>query len=118
MTKYYKVHQKHHKEVYSNIQDKWEEWRKQYIKKHKNEMYCHVCGEKHKLELHHICPRHICPDKIFDENNIIVLCHSCHFRIGHLNNWDIWNPHVAEDSKLIYNLLQRRREEFHSGKHE
>ena len=64
------------------------------------------------MELHHICPRHICPDKIFDENNLIPLCRHDHLIFGHLGNWDYWNPHVKEDAEMIYNLIQKRKEEF------
>jgi len=109
MTRSYKAHQKKHSKYYEEIQDKWREFEKQYWKQFPGEKYCHVCGETRRIELHHICPRHVCPDRIFDENNLIPLCRCCHFRFGHLGDWDNWNPHIVEDAKKIYSLLKRRK---------
>ena len=110
MTKYKKVHEKKHPEHYENIKEEWIEFERKYWKEHPDEKYCHVCGEKKNVELHHIIPRHIAPDKIFDENNLIPLCRACHFRFGHLCNWDNYNPHIVEDAKMIHELILRRRE--------
>ncbi len=107
--KYYKSHKKKHKHVYKDIKDKWEQFEKQYWLKHPNEKYCHACGTTRKIELHHIIPRHIDPSKIFDENNLIPLCRCCHFRIGHLRDWDSYNPNVIEDTKIIYSLINKKR---------
>ena len=106
--KYYKSFQKKYKEVYKDIKDKWEEFEKQYWKKYPDEKYCHICGEKKKIELHHIIPRHIAPERIFDENNLIPLCHSCHFRWGHLNNWLLYNPKIVIDAENLYKIHQLR----------
>ena len=114
MTRYYKVHKRKHREQYDKIKSKWEEFERQYWKKHPDQKYCHVCGETKKIELHHIIPRHIDPSKIFDESNLIPLCKHDHLVFGHLGNYEWWNPHVVEDAKLIYNLLQKRKEEFKS----
>ena len=109
MTKYYKVHQKKHPEHYEKIKEKWEEFEHEYWRKHPELKFCHACGEKHRVELHHIIPRHIDPSRIFDESNLIPLCRACHFRIGHLLNWDNYNPYVVEDARNIYRLIISRR---------
>ena len=112
MTKYKKVHEKKHSEHYAKIKEKWEEFEKEYWRKYPEEKYCHVCGEKKNVELHHIIPRHIAPDKIFDESNLIPLCRHDHLVFGHLGNFEWWNPHIREDAEMLYNLLQKRRKEF------
>ena len=106
--KYYKSHQKKHPEQYEKIKEKWEEFEKEYWKKHPDEKYCHVCGERARVELHHIIPRHICPDRIFDESNLIPLCRACHFRWGHLNDWERFNPNIVEDAESLSNLHKKR----------
>ena len=113
----YKKHQKKHKKHYKDIKDKWEEFERKYWEKHPQEKYCHICGSTKKVELHHICPRHICPDKIFDESNLIPLCRKDHFTWGHLENYEWWNEHIREDAKLLYALFKKRKEEF-KNKHE
>ena len=112
MTKYYKVHQRKHSEHYDKIKEKWEEFERQYWKKHPEEKYCHICGEKKHIELHHIIPRHIDSSKIFDESNLIPLCRACHFRFGHLGNFEDWNPHIREDAEMMFKLVQDRKKEF------
>ena len=104
----YTLHKKKHKNVYYKIKEEWERFEKEYWKKHPNEKFCHACGETKRVELHHIIPRHIDPSKIFDESNLIPLCRCCHFRIGHLRNWDNYNPNVVEDSELIFRLIKSR----------
>lgn len=101
-------HRKKNKKHYDDIKEKWEEFERQYWKKHPHEKYCHVCGETHKVELHHIIPRHVDPSKIFDENNLIPLCRCCHFRFGHLCDWDNYNPNIVKDAKTIFNMMHMR----------
>jgi len=111
MVKSYKLHQKKHPEHYEAIKEQWEEFERKYWERHPDEKYCHACGERRHVELHHIIPRHIAPDKIFDESNLIPLCRACHFRLGHLCDWDSYNPHVVEDARAFFSLIQKRREE-------
>lgn len=115
MVKSYYIHKKKHPEHYDNIKDKWEEFERKYWEKHPDEKYCHICGERKNVELHHIIPRHVAPDKIFDEDNLIPLCRACHFRWGHLCNWDDYNPHVREDAKMLSALISKRRKEVKNG---
>lgn len=91
MVKSYSRHKSKNKHVYDDIKEEWERFEREYWEKHPDKKYCHACGERCRVELHHIIPRHIDPSKIFDEDNLIPLCRSCHFRIGHLCNWDLYN---------------------------
>ena len=112
MTKHYAVHKRRHPEVYDKIKERWEEFEREYWKKHPNEKYCHICGERRNVELHHIVPRHVDPSRIFDESNLIPLCRCCHFRFGHLCNWDLWNPFIVDDAKDLREFLNQRKEDI------
>ena len=112
----YSAHRKRHKPVYSDIKDEWERFEREYWERHPGEKYCHVCGEKKHVELHHICPRHICPDRIFSEDNLIPLCRACHFRWGHLNDWELWNPDIRDDAEFLFGLHEKRRRDASGGR--
>ena len=49
-------------------------WRKKIL----NGAICLLCGEKDKLELHHIESKVLVPERIKDESNVVPLCSSCH----------------------------------------
>lgn len=106
----YIQHQKKHSEQYEKIADKWEEFRHKYYKSYPE--ICKACGEKIHIDLHHIIPRHINPSLIFTTSNLIPLCRSCHFHIGHLLHWDYYNPSVVSDSKLLRHHLTVRFEQY------
>lgn len=116
MVKSYSVHRKRNEHVYDKIKSKWEEFERRYWEKHPDEKYCHACGERRRVELHHIVPRHVDPSRIFDESNLIPLCRSCHFRIGHLCDWDLWNPYVVEDASRLLETIRARRKEVQNIK--
>jgi len=97
-----------YKEHYIDIKEEWREFEEKYWKKYPERKYCHACGEKKRVELHHIIPRHVDPSKIFDEDNLIPLCRCCHFRIGHLCNWEDYNPNVKEDAEWLYRKIKHR----------
>ena len=65
---------------------------------------CEVCGRKTKVEVHHIIPFHVAPDKELDPANLISLCESkknginCHLLIGHLGNYKRFNPSTKADA--------------------
>jgi 5-methylcytosine-specific restriction protein A len=80
---------------------KWSSVRKQHVKENPK---CAVCGKTNKIEVHHIEPVHINPDRELDPSNLITLCDSpCHLIFGHLMDYRSWNKDVVEDSKN-YNL--------------
>lgn len=53
-------------------------WRKMVIAKRGQ---CYLCASKHRLHIHHIVPTWEEPDLIFVEDNIAVLCCSCHMHV-------------------------------------
>ncbi|WP_147612315.1 HNH endonuclease signature motif containing protein [Treponema pectinovorum] len=54
---------------------KWYNLRKQVKKEHP---FCAYCGERQRLEVHHIRSVRDNPELMYDINNLLVLCHSCH----------------------------------------
>jgi len=77
----------------------WNEFRKAHIKSS-----CEACGRKSKflkpLQLHHILPFHLYPDKELEVTNIITFCDDCHLLVGHLMNFSSYNKECREDAKL------------------
>ena len=84
---------------YATRSSKWTNVRKEHLKNNPN---CAACGRDKKLEVHHIEPVHINPDKELDPSNLITLCDDpCHLIFGHLFNYKSWNKDVIEDC-LVY----------------
>lgn len=48
---------------------------------------CARCGTTNGIEVHHIYPQHLWPERVHDTNNMICLCRNCHFRFAHRYNW-------------------------------
>ena len=63
---------------------------------------CAACGGKVRLEVHHIEPYHLHPDRELDPANLITLCeakgHNCHLIQGHLLDWHSFNREVRRDA--------------------
>jgi len=78
---------------YASINWSWQKCRREFLKKVGKVCVC--CGSKKKIQVHHILPRHIRPDLAVDQTNLIALCRDCHFHIGHLNSYFIYNAAVA-----------------------
>jgi hypothetical protein len=51
--------------------------------------------------MHHIIPVSVNPELECEENNIVRLCRLHHFRIGHLGNWNLFNPNVVQNIAQI-----------------
>ena len=73
----------------------WRKFRNNHIQKYP---FCAVCGYYSKgNDVHHIIPRHIDPNKVADEDNLITLCrrYNCHLRCGHFGNYrKYYNPDI------------------------
>ena len=54
---------------------KWRKLRQRILKEHP---YCSKCGIDNKLHIHHIIESKGNGDLFYDENNLTVLCESCH----------------------------------------
>jgi hypothetical protein len=67
------------------------------------------CGTNNGLEVHHIEPFHLNPEKELDTNNLITLCKKhCHLAIGHLMDYKSWNPDVVDDAGVYLNKVKNR----------
>jgi 5-methylcytosine-specific restriction endonuclease McrA len=65
---------------------------------------CSACGSKKILNVHHIIPFHIDRKLELDPTNLITLCMGkleCHLKIGHKNNYKLFNKHVSKDAANI-----------------
>lgn len=86
----------------------WPAIRKEHLSKHQN---CVLCGGAKKVEVHHIIPFSIDPDKELEPNNLITLCKAknkgvnCHLFFGHLGNYKRYNPDVIKDTGEWYNKI-------------
>lgn len=65
-----------------------------------NQKICEICGSNNNLQVHHILPVSIYPEKLLEESNCMILCSGankfsgCHKQYGHLGNFNIYNPTV------------------------
>ena len=76
----------------------WPKVRAEFLKVQK---CCQACLSRKGLEVHHIIPFSVDATKELDSENLIVLCHYCHFVVGHLCNWNNVNDFVVEDSNTL-----------------
>lgn len=58
---------------------------------------CAVC-QRAGIEVHHIAPFHLFPERELDFDNLISLCRPHHELVGHLMDWKSWNPSVRLDA--------------------
>ena len=80
-------------------------WARVRAKHLRNQPWCQLCGGLNFLEVHHIVPFHIQPEKELDHNNLITLCdergYLCHLKRGHLGDWRKANPNIAAEAKHV-----------------
>ena len=65
--------------------------------------YCEWCGRPN-VEVHHIAPVHIAPERADDPTNFICLNRkpACHHVVGHMGNWQTGhNPNVRETCDAV-----------------
>lgn len=85
---------------------KWSSVRKEHLISQPN---CAACGRNKKLEVHHIEPVHINPDRELDPSNLITLCDDpCHFLFGHLMDYKSWNNDVVNDCEVYFNKVKNK----------
>lgn len=100
----FKIFQKYLR--FANRSPKWSNIRKEHLKSYPN---CAACGKNTKLEVHHIEPVHISPEKELDPQNLITLCDTpCHLIFGHLMNYKSWNKNVVSDCSVYLNKVKER----------
>jgi 5-methylcytosine-specific restriction protein A len=91
---------------YATRSPKWKTIRKYFLKDHPA---CEACGSTQNLEVHHIEPVHINPDRELDPTNLITLCDKyCHLAIGHLMNYKSFNKNVIEDAEKFLTKIKNR----------
>ena len=91
---------------YAYRSPKWSSVRKNHLLVYN---YCAACGRTTKLEVHHIEPVHLNPDRELDPENLITLCDDpCHFVFGHLMNYKSWNKDVIDDCSVYLNRVKNR----------
>ena len=79
---------------------KWPSVRKEHLKENPN---CAACGRNKKVEVHHIEPVHLNPDRELDPTNLITLCDDpCHIVFGHFLDYKSWNKNVVNDCEVYY----------------
>jgi len=85
-------------------------WRKVQQEHLKKEPNCVICDGVEDLNVHHIEPFHIHPEKELDPNNLITLCNHnrCHYTFGHLMSWKSWNADVRADVALWHEKIKNR----------
>ena len=91
--------------LYSSRSSNWNKIRKTHLEENNS---CCGCGKTDKLEVHHIEPYHVNPNRELDPSNLITLCKSCHFTIGHLMDWNSWNIDVINDCEVYLNKVKKR----------
>jgi hypothetical protein len=76
-----------------------------------NQACCAVCQGDVQLQVHHIIPFHLCHlvyrgDLELDERNLMTLCEvreqNHHLLLGHLSDWEIYNPAGREGIKEAF----------------
>lgn len=91
---------------YAYRSPQWGDIRKQHLLKNNT---CAACGRNKKLEVHHIEPVHLNPEKELDLDNLITLCDDpCHFIFGHLMNYKSWNKDVLYDCEVYLNKVKNK----------
>ena len=73
---------------------KWAKVRDDFIETHPA---CAACG-KPAEEVHHIRPFHEEPALELNPDNLVALCKHHHLDLGHLGDYQAWNPLVREDA--------------------
>jgi 5-methylcytosine-specific restriction endonuclease McrA len=91
---------------YAYRSPKWSSVRKQHLSSQPN---CAACGRDKKLEVHHIEPVHLNPDRELDPSNLITLCDDpCHLLFGHLLDYKSWNKDVVNDCAVYLNKVKNK----------
>lgn len=91
---------------YATRSPKWKNIREKHLSEYPS---CAVCGRSLKVEVHHIEPVHLNPDRELDPTNLITLCDSpCHIVFGHFMDYKSWNPNVVKDSMVYFNKYKNR----------
>ena len=79
------------------------------LNKQGNKVKCGVCGIKKDLELHHLKKVSKYPELVYDENNVVFLCRSCHSLIHYGGGEKLKEP-LKKKIKIVFkHELNRNR---------
>ena len=84
----------------------WTKVRNDFIKDHNK---CECCGSKNKLQVHHVEPFCVAPERELDPTNLITLCSRCHLLIGHCGWWQTYNPELYKGVDYIKSMIRNRK---------
>jgi len=90
--------------------DKWPKVEKEHLA---IQPKCAACNGSQRLNVHHKQPFHLHPELELDQNNLITLCMGtmeCHIRIGHGDDFKMYNPNVVADSADVLAHPEKRAE--------
>lgn len=92
------VHEAAKKNGIGGRSKEWPKIEKAFLKEHPA---CAACGETSKLQVHHVEPFHLHPEKELDMSNLITLCmgsNKCHILLGHGDSFRMYNPNIRSDA--------------------
>lgn len=69
---------------------------------------CRACGRDHNLQVHHIRPFAMQPERELELSNLVTLCGRCHILVGHLDNWKSRNDEVLPDADYTMRRIMER----------
>ena len=82
----------------------WAKVRAAHLRAHPT---CAACGQREKLEVHHVVPFGVDPSRELDRSNLLTLCSDpCHIVHGHLMSWKRWNAAVVTDVAIYRTKLE------------
>ena len=86
----------------------WPKFKKEYEVTHPKR--CALCNTDKQVELHHIFPVSLFPEKELDPENVVWLCEkfSHHLFCGHLGSYRSYNKNVILDCKIWRNKILTR----------
>lgn len=77
----------------------WGSLRRAYIRRNPR---CILCGTSRQLEVHHIVPRHVAPERALEWDNLATLCRRDHFVHGHDHSYrNRWVPNIIAISSVF-----------------
>lgn len=92
------------------LQDRSSRWKKLRATHLQKEPVCQACGRVRDLEVHHIVPVSVDPDRELDPRNLITLCGSpCHIVFGHFMNYHCYNREVRKTVAAYRAAMQTRK---------
>jgi hypothetical protein len=70
---------------------------------------CAATGSTTDLEVHHVVPVHVDPERELDPGNLLTLSREAHFTLAHLRDWRAYNPAIVADAMILREKIRARR---------